>query len=358
MLDFTACLAEHLGFQRRVQRGKHSLDELQHGDLRLVREIERLARQLRPGSELLGQHHVGGGSVLDVEVVANEGAVRPNDRTLTSHHGPNRSRHNPIPVEITPTVEVAAPRDDDWRPIRRRIRLTDQITARLADIVGMTPRERRLFGVGQNERISIRLVRRSRDNLLDLRAATTRFEQLPRPANVRLECRQRIAVRDPDDCLSCEVHHRLDLILPERPLETIQVTHVTAHDRYFAEQATPIHLSLRNPVAHETDDISPGTHQPPNQPPSDEARRTRDEDSLIAPEILIDHTVHDTPDRQFADRAAAHAASVCVQYASQQQAKKPLNLPLSRLRPHLKPWHHRIATPGLPRRVTRLPQLL
>ncbi len=48
------------------------LDELEDRDLRLVREVERLAGELRVLREPLGQQHVRGRAVLDVEVVAHE----------------------------------------------------------------------------------------------------------------------------------------------------------------------------------------------------------------------------------------------------------------------------------------------
>ena len=62
------------------------LDELEHGDLHLVREVERLPCSVGSAAELLGEQHVRDRAVLDVEVVAHERAVGADDRALAAEH--------------------------------------------------------------------------------------------------------------------------------------------------------------------------------------------------------------------------------------------------------------------------------
>ena len=59
------------GSSRRPISAEDPLDDLEHRHCGLVGEVERLAAHVGDSRPALGQQHVGGGAVLDVEVVAD-----------------------------------------------------------------------------------------------------------------------------------------------------------------------------------------------------------------------------------------------------------------------------------------------
>ena len=75
MLDLVTGLTQNLGCEWRIHEPHDAFDQFQDGDLSLIREIERLARQLGFESELLGKVHVRSGSVFDIKVVPYERAI-------------------------------------------------------------------------------------------------------------------------------------------------------------------------------------------------------------------------------------------------------------------------------------------
>ena len=84
MLDFVRGLAEHFRLPLRIHHVEDFFDEVQHRKLNLVRQIERFSGEFRLLGHLLGKVHVSRGSVLNEKVIANERAVRADQRTLTS----------------------------------------------------------------------------------------------------------------------------------------------------------------------------------------------------------------------------------------------------------------------------------
>ena len=121
-----------------------------HGHLLLVREVEGLAAPLWVAGEPLRERHVRRGSVLDVEVIAHERAVRTDHRLVAAEHGADRPGHDPVPVQIAAAVEVPAACDRDRQVVRRRVRRRDEVGARLADVVRVPALQRRVLGVGQD----------------------------------------------------------------------------------------------------------------------------------------------------------------------------------------------------------------
>ncbi len=77
-------------------------------ELELVGEVERLAAKRGVAAELLGEEEIRPGAVLHVEVVADQRPVGADDGPLATKHGADRSRHQAIPVEVAPAVEIAA----------------------------------------------------------------------------------------------------------------------------------------------------------------------------------------------------------------------------------------------------------
>src|SRR5262249_12603809 len=66
MADLVTRLVTHLGPQRRAHQVRDAIHEIEDRDLNLVGKIERLAAQLGPCRQLLGQQQVGRGPVLDI----------------------------------------------------------------------------------------------------------------------------------------------------------------------------------------------------------------------------------------------------------------------------------------------------
>ena len=69
------------------------------------------------------------------------------------------------------------------------------------------------------------------------------------PADVGLERRDGIAVRDAHDCLRRQVDDRVGLVLAEHALQQRLVAHVAAHDVGRLDQPRAHELALGNPVA-------------------------------------------------------------------------------------------------------------
>src|SRR2546430_13140287 len=61
----------------------------------------------------LGQVHVSGRTVLDVEVIADELAIGADDGTFVADDGADGAGDDAVPVEIAAAVEVATAGDDD-----------------------------------------------------------------------------------------------------------------------------------------------------------------------------------------------------------------------------------------------------
>ena len=78
----------------------------------------------------LRERHVGGRAVLDVEVIANQCPVGPDDRALPPQGRADRSRDDPVPVQVAAAVEVPAAGDRDGDGRRsRRTEVHDQVAS-------------------------------------------------------------------------------------------------------------------------------------------------------------------------------------------------------------------------------------
>ncbi len=105
-----------LPIRRRISRTRSSTVTCT-----LVREVERLARQSRPvARQRFGERHVGGGAVLDVEVVADERAVGADHGPLAAEDRADRAGDDPVPVQVAAAVEVAAAGDRHRQAVGRR----------------------------------------------------------------------------------------------------------------------------------------------------------------------------------------------------------------------------------------------
>ena len=70
--DFGRSLAANLRFKIRSHQSHNPRHDIEHCRPFFVREVERLAAQLRAHGKRLGEQKVCGGRVFDVKVVANE----------------------------------------------------------------------------------------------------------------------------------------------------------------------------------------------------------------------------------------------------------------------------------------------
>src|SRR5207245_938397 len=121
--------------------------------------------------------------------------------------------HDTVPVEVPATVEVSAASDGDRHLENAGVTLGDEVGAGLAGVVGVPAHQRRVLVVGATIMVAVGFVRRGRHHLLDLGAPPARFEDGPRPGNVALERRDRVASRNRHDGLRREMDDRVDLVL-------------------------------------------------------------------------------------------------------------------------------------------------
>src|SRR5580658_215120 len=137
MTNFIACLVKHFRIEGGLHFPQDQFDDVEHADLAFVRKIERLAAKGPIRGEALGEHHVSGCAIFDIEIIADEVTVRAHDWTFAANDGANGSRDYPIPVQVAAAVEIAAPRDGNGKVVTCGISLRDQVGARLAYIVRM-----------------------------------------------------------------------------------------------------------------------------------------------------------------------------------------------------------------------------
>ena len=129
IVDLVARLVAHLRLEIRTHQPENTLDEIVDGDLRFVREVEGLAPESRIRAQPLGEQQVGGGTVVDVEVVAHVAAIRANHRALAAHDGTNGAGYDAVPVEVARAIEVPATRYGHWRREGPRAGLCDEVRA-------------------------------------------------------------------------------------------------------------------------------------------------------------------------------------------------------------------------------------
>ncbi len=195
----------------------------------------------------------------------------------------------------SPAVEVAAARYRDRQRVSRRVGGRDQVGARLADVVGVAAFERRVLGVRKLLVVAVGLVGGGEHDLLHRRVVPAGLEQGPGARDVRLERRDRAAVRDSHDRLSGEVKDGVHLVFGDGALEQRLVADVAPHHADAVDQVVADQLGLRHPVAHQANDVRLGREQPPDEPGAHEAGAARHEHGPVAPERLVYQTFHGAP---------------------------------------------------------------
>src|ERR1700722_13272711 len=166
-------------FQLSTSRSLEHLDQLQYGKGTFGREVERLAFKCWVRGDRLGKLQVGEHSVDHVEVVPGHRPVRADHWTVSLEQETYRARDEPLPVRISGTEEIAAPRYDDGDVVDASEALGDEVRAGLGDVVRIDSEEWHIFRIGKDGLFSVGLVATRRDDLTDRSAAARRFQQRP-----------------------------------------------------------------------------------------------------------------------------------------------------------------------------------
>src|SRR5439155_12721193 len=74
------------------------------------------------------------------------------------------------------------------------------------------------------------------------------------------------------------------LVLAQRALEQLLVAHVTADDLHPFQQSGAIEVALRDPVAHQADDLGLEAQQPAHDPSTHKSGAAGDQDRAVLPE--------------------------------------------------------------------------
>jgi hypothetical protein len=159
-------------FQLSPNRSLEHFDQLQNGKGTFGREVDRLAAQCRVLGDRLSKLQVGEHSVNHVEIVPGHRPVRADHWTLALEQETYRARDEPLPVRISRTEEIAAPRYDDGQGVDTSEALGDEVRARLGHIVRTNSEERHIFRIGE-------------DGLLSGGIATAEQRRLPSPHDGR-----------------------------------------------------------------------------------------------------------------------------------------------------------------------------
>src|SRR5204862_1500567 len=135
------------------------------------------------------------------------GAVAADLRSLSPQERPDRTRHDPAPVQIATAVDVPAPDDAEAQAVGRVVALGDEIAGRLRDVVRRRRAKRVVLDVGAIA-LAVGLVARCHHETLDRsRLAAARLKHVVGPADVGLERKQRSVERDPDERLRTKVEY-------------------------------------------------------------------------------------------------------------------------------------------------------
>src|SRR5215213_1328117 len=290
VLDLVRRLVADIGLERRAHLRQNVANEIEHGHLNLVREVEALAGELGARTQRFGEAHVRPDAVLDVEVVAHERAVGADDRALAVQHRPNGAGHEPIPVQVPTAIEIAAAGDRHGQAVRHRVAMGDQVRAGLAHVVRMLALERSALVVGELLLVAVGLVAARDDDGLHPRRPAARLEQRPRSLNVRLEGGDGISLRHADDRLCREMEHGVHLVLAQHALQKRLIANVAADRPHPSERAAPHELTLRYPVAHQTHDVGAFGDQSRREPAAEQAGGAGDEGWTVSPEPRSRHS--------------------------------------------------------------------
>src|SRR5581483_9988075 len=93
--------------------------------------------------------------IFNVEIVSHILPIRPNDWPLFPQYGTDCSRDNTVPVQVSAPIKVAAARDHYGQSECHSIGSRDQISARLANIIGMATFKGHFLGIRQDFVISV-----------------------------------------------------------------------------------------------------------------------------------------------------------------------------------------------------------
>src|SRR5258708_2769061 len=107
MLDLVGCFVADVQRQARPHQLKDSISEVAHGNLDLVREVERLSAYFGTLGERLSKRNICRGPIFDVEVIADKTAVGSNYRALIAQDRANGARNDAIPVQVASAVKIA-----------------------------------------------------------------------------------------------------------------------------------------------------------------------------------------------------------------------------------------------------------
>ena len=119
------------------------------------------------------------------------------------------------------------------------------------------------------------------------------LEQIPCAFDIGRERRNRVAVGDADDGLRGQMKDDFDFILTKRALNEIAVGDIPAHGIDLFDAPAADEFALRNPVAHEANDVRTRFKQLLHQPRTEQSGAAGDEDRAISPKrIHSAHTFH------------------------------------------------------------------
>jgi hypothetical protein len=91
------------------------------------------------------------------------------------------------------------------------------------------------------------------------------------------------------------MEHDVDLVFAERALHERLLADVPAHEAYAVDELAAEELTLRNPIAHQTDNVCARLDEAANEPSAKEPGRAGDECRPVAPERWADGTRRGRP---------------------------------------------------------------
>src|SRR6516162_1940457 len=113
LTDLVESLVKNDRFQIGINLGANGIDHFNDAQWLSSGKIEGLARKLRISAQRFCQIEVRINRILDVNVIADESAVRTYHRTLAAEERANGSGNDAIPVQVAAAKEIAAAGDRD-----------------------------------------------------------------------------------------------------------------------------------------------------------------------------------------------------------------------------------------------------
>src|SRR4029077_16847239 len=248
MTNFIARLIEHFRAKRGLHLPQDQSNQIEHADLAFIGKIKSLAPEAGIRGEALGEQHVCGYAIFDVEIVADEVTVGSHHGPLPANKGANRARHHAIPVQIASTIEISATRNCNRQVVADGIGLGDQIGARLADVVRMTALQRHRLCIGKMLLVAVGLIGGRDDNRRDLWRTAASLKQIPGALDIGGEGRYRVAIGDADDGLGRQMEDNFDFVLAQGALDQVTVDNIAAYGIDLLNTSAAHEFALRNPV--------------------------------------------------------------------------------------------------------------